>query len=870
MKKKKLFTVLIVLAGILSTAYAQTPTEGEEVDLGLSVNWRAYDLGSTTPSTPGTLYAYGVPAPSNYQPYNYIYTYPLYSWDLNAISLPEGGISGNPNYDAAAAESDGYWRMATKAEWQELLDGCNAQVTTIDGCRGYLFTSKINGNSIFFSGIDSFCKYYTGDNSGSLAYIMYADTWFGEPQVKVQDGDLRNGPWQGFPLRPVCSKEHVQLEAIALTADRTEIFVNTYAHLTAAATPEDAIIRGSYSSSNESVATVTDNGLVKGVGDGTAVITIIDGDVSASVTITVTAVETDLSQPLVDLGLSVDWKTMNEGAESYTEYGTVYPFATATATTYENAFKYPYYNSNQLKYNFPLENFAGNPNYDAVARAAGEGSAMRLPTKIEMEELIANCTSELVTVEGSNFVRFTSDINGKYILFPLDGTYANYYSGSTNADRNSAITLYLTISMGSLSVKIDESGSPYKTGALRGVVEHSTVPDLSGIALDKADVQIYTENTVKITAVATPVGALLDGLEWSSSDESVAKVDDRGVVTGVSEGAVVITAAVGEISASSNIIVKDPGICLDEKVDMGTDVLWSPCNLGTSLPSGQGGLYCWGALEPRPDNTADENQWADPDIDNIGETDYDVVYKEVGNGWRMPSRSDFARLVQNSTFEWIVNGGRKGALITSKTTENRLFLPLADGYDYIFYFGTEIFRNNSSDGLPFVEGLYIIDNRYDTTGQYPWKPFPVRPVFDPSFVPTLEEIHIKSENENFELLEGEVLRLIAHPHPEKAVFNNLTWSSSNPSVAAVDAEGNVSGIHYGKATISASDGEINSSVVVSVNELTGLQNCAGERVVEGIYTIDGSRILGNNTKLLAPGVYIIKYNDGSAEKIICK
>lgn len=858
--------VLLALSALLPTVQAQTPTEGEEIDLGLSVNWRAYDLGSTTPSTPGTLYAYGVPTPSNYSS---MYNYPLFSWDTYTAVLPEGGISGIPEYDAAAAETNGKWRIATKAEWEELIDGCDAQVISVDGHDGYLFTSKTNGNSIFIPDLNYFLKYYTADNSGSSAYFMQAGTYYGAPTVRLQNPQSRENPWIGLPLRPVCNKESVPLESIVLTADYTEIFVNTYAQLTATAVPEEAIVRGTYSSSDESVATVTSKGLVKGLGAGSAVITLTDGEISASVSITVAAAETDLSQPSVDLGLSVDWKTVNEGAESYSGWGTTYPFATATQKTYETAFDYPYYNSSSLKYNFPLENFCGNPTYDAVALTSGEDSRMRLPSKIEMDELVANCVAEAVTIEDTNYVRFTSKVNGRYILFPLNGTSGTYYSGSTNADRNKAIAMSFSMTGDVLTVNVYEMGQPYKSNALRGVVEHLVIPDLTEITLDISEAEIYTENTIRLTAAAVPVGALLDGIVWHSSNEAVATVDSEGIVTGVSAGEAVISAAVGEISASANITVKDPGICLDEMVDMGTDVLWAPCELGASTPSDRGPLYYWGSLVPRTDNTADMEQWTDPGIEDIGATMYDVVYREKGKGWRIPTRSEFWQLVQNCTFEWIVNGGHKGALITSKTTGNRMFFPLAEDYNFIFYFGDKIFWNNSSDGLPFVEGLFIEDKRFDCLGQYPWKPFPMRPVFDPSFVPPLESIRISSESDTFEMTEGETMQLLASPFPEDAVFGNLVWSSSDETVATVDAESKVSGISDGTAIISAADGDIRASVVVEVKPLSGLNgNAAFGRVVEGIYTAEGIRVAPDKAEILAPGAYIIKYSDGSAEKIL--
>ena len=54
--------------------------------------------------------------------------------------------------DAAHVNLGGNWRMPTKDECQELIDNCNV-VWTDDykgtGVKGRIFTSKVNGNSVF-------------------------------------------------------------------------------------------------------------------------------------------------------------------------------------------------------------------------------------------------------------------------------------------------------------------------------------------------------------------------------------------------------------------------------------------------------------------------------------------------------------------------------------------------------------------------------------------------------------------------------------------------------------------------------------------------------------------------------------------------
>ena len=53
--------------------------------------------------------------------------------------------------DAATANWGTNWRMPTQDEMQELIDNCDTTWTAIDGINGLLFTSRVNGRSIFLT-----------------------------------------------------------------------------------------------------------------------------------------------------------------------------------------------------------------------------------------------------------------------------------------------------------------------------------------------------------------------------------------------------------------------------------------------------------------------------------------------------------------------------------------------------------------------------------------------------------------------------------------------------------------------------------------------------------------------------------------------
>ena len=74
---------------------------------------------------------------------------------------------------------------------------------------------------------------------------------------------------------------------------------------------------------------------------------------------------------------------------------------------------------------------------------------------------------------------------------------------------------------------------------------------VEGITLDKTEGILYVGNTVTITATVAPKEATNPAVTWSSSDESVATVDETGKVTAVAVGNVTITATSEDDSSVS-------------------------------------------------------------------------------------------------------------------------------------------------------------------------------------------------------------------------------------------------------------------------------------------------------------------------------
>ena len=110
---------------------------------------------------------------------------------------------------------------------------------------------------------------------------------------------------------------------------------------------------------------------------------------------------------------------------------------------------------------------------------------------------------------------------------------------------------------------------------------------VSGIKFDKDTVIIKKGSSEKLIATVLPNTAFNKNLNWSSSDENVATVDENGLVTAVSEGSADITVttddggftAVCKVEIAKKIAFKDVA---DEKLWYYDSVYWAVRNNVTS------------------------------------------------------------------------------------------------------------------------------------------------------------------------------------------------------------------------------------------------------------------------------------------------
>ena len=180
----------------------------EYVNLGLPSGtlWATYNVGATSPEQAGLYFAWGETVgytAEQVKKGERGFDYDLYKKIKNSGNL-------TLEKDAANHYMGRNWRMPTYDDWQELFDYCDDAWTydyNSTGVAGCIFTSKINGNSVFFPAA-GYCIYLSVNDVGSDGEYWSASwcsptlAWF----VSFHSGGVGINhyyKWCGLPVRGV-------------------------------------------------------------------------------------------------------------------------------------------------------------------------------------------------------------------------------------------------------------------------------------------------------------------------------------------------------------------------------------------------------------------------------------------------------------------------------------------------------------------------------------------------------------------------------------------------------------------------------------------------------------------------------------------
>ena len=128
---------------------------------------------------------------------------------------------------------------------------------------------------------------------------------------------------------------------------------------------------------------------------------------------------------------------------------------------------------------------------------------------------------------------------------PKDVTWSSVSSDVVSVDENGIIT----------ALKEDSTAIVAKVGKKEATINVTVDGEIDSLKIDSNDFSLKEKEEKTLKAKYTPISPVGLLVEWTSSNEKVAKVDADGKVTGVGEGTATITAKVGDETASVKVTV---------------------------------------------------------------------------------------------------------------------------------------------------------------------------------------------------------------------------------------------------------------------------------------------------------------------------
>ena len=300
----------------------------------------------------------------------------------------------------------------------------------------------------------------------------------------------------------------------------------------------------SWASSTAAVATVSASGLVTAVANGTATITATAGSASGTATVTVAQeVSAVAVTPAADTLIAGD--TLRLAAEAADANG--HPVAGA---------EFEWASSDTLVAvvdDAGLVTGVGVGEAEVTATAAGVTGRAALsvvapaPTAVAVIPDTVALTALGQTAQLAAEVR---DQNGRV----MEGVPVSWSSADTTVAAVDLAGLVTGIGGGATTIAAT-------AGAVSGTAVVTVMQSAGSVVVSPAADTVAPGDTLRLAAEAFDAnGHLIEGAEfaWSSGDGSIATVDATGMVRGLREGRVTITAASGDAQGTAEVTVESP------------------------------------------------------------------------------------------------------------------------------------------------------------------------------------------------------------------------------------------------------------------------------------------------------------------------
>ena len=315
------------------------------------------------------------------------------------------------------------------------------------------------------------------------------------------------------------------------------------------------------------------------------------------------------------------------------------------------------------------------------------------------------------------------------------------------------------------------------------------------VTLDKTTLSLAVGESVQLTATVKPDDATDKNVSWTSSDESVVKVDN-GKVTAVKSGKATITARCGDKTAECAVIVTVPtgSVTLDK----------------TSLSLAVGETVQLTATV-KPDDATDKN---------VAWTSSDASVAKVDNGKVTAIKAGKATIIAKcggKTAECAVTVTvPTGSVTLDKTT---LSLAIGETATLTATVKPDDATDKNVAWASSDESVAKVANGKVTAVKAGKATITAKcggKTAECAVTVTVPTGSVTLDKTTLSLAVGETAQLTATVKPDDATDKNVSWTSSDESVVKVD-NGKVTAVKAGKATIIAKCGVKTAECVVTVS-----------------------------------------------------
>ena len=579
--------------------------------------------------------------------------------------------------------------------------------------------------------------------------------------------------------------------AVMVTAEVTSIVLNkttltiekgSSETLIATVEPSDASDKSvTWSSSDSNVASVDDNGLVKALKGGDCVITAKAGDKTATCKVNVTSVVTSITLNKTVISLS---KGASEQLIASIEPSDATDKSVIWSTSNGNVASVD--NSGLVKALMGGE--------CVITAKAGDKTATCTVSVSSAVTSISLDKTELSMLKGATVQLIAriepSDASDKSV------TWSSSDSRVASVDNNGLVEAF----------KGGECVITAKTGDKAATCKVTVVSDVTSIKLNKTTLTLSKGTTEQLVASIEPSDATDQNITWSSSDVSVASVDNNGLVKALKGGKCVIKATAGGKMASCSITVisEVTSIVLDR----------------TSLLMGKGDIYVLTATV-EPYDASDKNvTWSSSD-DSVASVNLAGIVEALKCGectitakagektatCAVTVTAEVTSISLNRTNLTIAKGSSEKLVATvepSDATDKNVFWSSSD---------SEVASVDSNGLVKALRGgeCVITAKAGNKTANC-------------VVTVTAEVTSISLNKTSLTMAKGSSDILVATVEPSDASDKSVTWSSSDSSVASVDKDGFVAAHNDGNCTISANAGNRTANCYVNVKtEITSIR-----------------------------------------------